>query len=230
MKDQWGRDWNTHIDKMENGIIYGHDINQFNERRDWCKLEKLIWITCSQEERFKRIGFENVPINKLEEFEELTQEYIADAIYYITYVNMDNSSDMSEQIINWILGPMAEIMNERKIKGPLSAVCSSIHLKEFLTAMTEGKFNKSMGKDAFREFIKNFNITALINNDKYKLADQNVIDSIVKSVYDANKEQFEKAKTDPKIINWLVGQVMKLSAGKAKAPEVRDRIIELMNR
>lgn len=216
--------WTDVIDNVNNGMIYGRSINQDGFVKHWMKIETPLWISRTIRERWDFLGFKSVPINKLIEFEDLTLEYFKSAIDYAVYAAGERS-DLHELVFNWILGPIAEIMNEKKIKGPLDNICDPFKLHEFLAAMTDGKFNKSMAKDAFREFIVNQDIKSLINNEKYKLADSNVIVSAINSVIENNADQFEKAKTDPKLVNWLVGQVMKAVAGKAKAPDVREALL-----
>lgn len=216
--------WTDVIDNVSDGMVYGHSVNQYGFKKNWMKLEHPYWITRNIKDRYSIIGFGSVPINKLIEFEDLTTEYFKSAIDYIVYAAGERL-DIHEIIINWILGPIAEIMNERKIKGPLEEICDSSNLHNFLSSMIDGKFNKTMAKDAFREFIIHQNIDTIINDDRYKLADNNIIVSAIESVISNNTEQFEKAKSDPKIVNWLVGQVMKAVAGKAKAPDVREALL-----
>lgn len=222
--------WTDVIDEIGEHMISGHSINQFGNRKYWTKLKTPLWITHPIRKRWDMVGFSSVPTSKLEEIEDLTEEYFREAVNYIVYSTDIDKTGMPEATINWILGPIAEIMNERKIKGPLDLICPSESLKIFLEAMYDNKFNKSKGKEAFRDFIKNdFDISNIIADEKYKLADASTITDAINKIIAANPDKFEQAKVDQKLINWLVGQVMKEVAGKAKAPDVRDALLKRIN-
>ena len=46
-------------------------------------------------------------------------------------------------------------------------------------------------------------------------------------VYDTEKEAIQKAKTDPHIINYLVGKIMQKTQGRIK-PELALKVCQLM--
>ena len=58
----------------------------------------------------------------------------------------------------------------------------------------------------------------------YKAVDINEIDSVLQKVIANNASQAEKAKTDPRIINWFVGQCMKELKGRGSALTITDKL------
>jgi aspartyl-tRNA(Asn)/glutamyl-tRNA(Gln) amidotransferase subunit B len=47
---------------------------------------------------------------------------------------------------------------------------------------------------------------------------------IIEQVLAANPENAEKVKSEPKLIQWFVGQTMKAAKGKAPAPVVLEKL------
>lgn len=64
----------------------------------------------------------------------------------------------------------------------------------------------------------------IVKLPQFQAADGSEIDAIIESVLAANPENAEKVKTEPKLIQWFVGQVMKASKGKAPAPVVLEKL------
>ena len=234
----------TVIERIDYNTGYIHGFTMYPEGRDpltaelpswsrnykhikWTRMIVPHWITKSLKDRWIDLGCGHLSIDRLEEFEDLCNDNLEDGIYYFinsAYDEHEQYPDLKELTLTWILGTMAEIMNERKI-SKLSSVTSALHLNMFLIALVEKKFNETKAKDAFRDFITDCDIERIIADSKYQVADQSIVNSAIETVIANNAEQFEKARTDAKLVNWLVGQVMKIVAGRAAAPEVRDAML-----
>lgn len=72
-------------------------------------------------------------------------------------------------------------------------------------------------------------LDAIISNPRFKAVDDSVIDQIIADVLAANPAQAEKAKSDTRVIQFFVGQVMKASKGKASAPVVQEKLRALLS-
>lgn len=193
----------------------------------WVRLIEPHWVTKTLVDRWRDMGCDELSFDRIEEFEDLCNDELEAGIYYFSAASYDPTEsypNLKEMTLTWILGSMAEIMNERKISS-LSQVTSALNLNVFLMALSDKKFNKTKAKDAFRDFIIDNNLERILNDSKYQVADQSIVNSAIETVITNNADQFEKAKTDTKMVNWLVGQVMKIVAGRAAAPEVRDAIL-----
>lgn len=61
----------------------------------------------------------------------------------------------------------------------------------------------------------------LLKDPRYAKADDSLVDSAVESVYNEHGHKYDGTE---KIFNWLVGQVMKATQGKAQAAAVREKL------
>ena len=57
-----------------------------------------------------------------------------------------------------------------------------------------------------------------------QVQDTSLIEQIVDDVIKENPAQVDKVKSNPKLIGWFVGQVMKKSEGKAN-PKIINKIV-----
>ena len=57
-----------------------------------------------------------------------------------------------------------------------------------------------------------------------QVTDEDLIEKLVEKIIADNPAQVEKAKLNPKILGWFVGQVMKESKGKAN-PKLTNQLL-----
>ncbi len=55
-----------------------------------------------------------------------------------------------------------------------------------------------------------------------QVTDLSAIEKVVDEIVAANPDKVEQARTNPKLVGWFVGQVMKASGGKANPQAVND--------
>jgi aspartyl-tRNA(Asn)/glutamyl-tRNA(Gln) amidotransferase subunit B len=55
-----------------------------------------------------------------------------------------------------------------------------------------------------------------------QVTDTSAIEKVVDEIIEANPAQVEKAKINPKLAGWFVGQVMKATGGKANPKAVNE--------
>ena len=58
-----------------------------------------------------------------------------------------------------------------------------------------------------------------------QVTDTGAIEAAVDEMIAANPDQVEKAKANPKLAGWFVGQVMKATGGKANPEAVNDLVM-----
>lgn len=220
----------TVVDKIENGMIYGYRYFQNDNgvqvgiKYRFMQIEKQPWFARGFAEKWKALELDHVSHSKLRDFEDIADGYKGlSAYYYFEGAAHTDKKMLGEPILNWILGPMTELMNERGIKK-FHDVMSPMQLNEFVSAMVAEKFNKNKAKEAFREFLEGFDMQVVYDNPKYKIMDAGIVDEAIKTVIENNPEMVLRAKSDARQINWLVGQVMKACQGQAKAPDVKTKI------
>jgi aspartyl-tRNA(Asn)/glutamyl-tRNA(Gln) amidotransferase subunit B len=60
------------------------------------------------------------------------------------------------------------------------------------------------------------------DGDMEQVTDLSAIEKVVDDIVGKNPDKVEQARSNPKLIGWFVGQVMKASGGKANPQAVND--------
>ena len=58
-----------------------------------------------------------------------------------------------------------------------------------------------------------------------QVTDTGAIEKAVLEIIKSNPDQVEKAKLNPKLVGWFVGQVMKVTGGKANPKTVNEIVL-----
>ena len=130
-----------------------------------------------------------------------------------------------KKVANWIT---TEIF--ARIKGGAKLDISKDNLVWIMKAVDEGKIQRNSAKDLL-SFVWGTNLNAEEEAKKQgilaDLSDDFVIEILDKVIKEKSQvvEQF-KREQDPKILNFLVGQVMKETRGKASAGYVMEKLKE----
>lgn len=124
----------------------------------------------------------------------------------------------SKTLSNWIMGELMRFLNEGKIEIEKSPI-SPANLVEMLKLIDKGVISGKMAKEIFEkmfktgrdasQIVKESGITQITNENELFGVIDNVIKKNPKSVDDFNEGK-EKA------LNFLVGQVMRYTKGRAK--------------
>ncbi|WP_417243130.1 Asp-tRNA(Asn)/Glu-tRNA(Gln) amidotransferase subunit GatB [Celeribacter sp.] len=94
--------------------------------------------------------------------------------------------------------------------------------------ITAGDISGKIAKDLFEiVYTEGGDPAAIVETRGMKqVTDMGAIEAAVDEVIAANPDQVEKAKANPKLAGWFVGQVMKASGGKANPAAVNKLIAE----
>jgi len=140
--------------------------------------------------------------------------------------------DNAKILSNWIMGELMRYLNEKKIEiedSPISPENLVVMLKLIDEGVISGKIAKDVfekmfksGKDALKIVTEN-GITQISNEDELIEIVDRVINENPKSIEDFNQGK-EKA------LNYLVGQVMRYTRGRAKPDFVFEAIKQRMKR
>ena len=124
----------------------------------------------------------------------------------------------SKVLSNWIMGELMRYLNEEKIEIDESPI-SPEKLVEMLKLMDEGVISGKMAKDVFEkmfktgkdasQIVKESGITQITDEDELF----EMVDKVIKENPDS-VEDFSKGKE--KALNYLMGQVMRYTKGRAK--------------
>lgn len=122
----------------------------------------------------------------------------------------DYSAGLKEQDAQWGAGTVNAAGLAALIKLVLADTISNRAAKDVLADMWE------TGKDAE---------TIVEEKGLKQVSDTGALETIIDALIAANPAQVEKAKQNPKLIGWFVGQVMKESGGKAN-PGLVNKLLQ----
>lgn len=132
----------------------------------------------------------------------------------------------SKTLSNWIMGELMRFLNEEKIEIEKSPI-SPENLVEMLKLIDKGVISGKMAKDVFEKMFKIGKDASQIvkENEITQITDENELFEVIDKVINENLgsiEDFNKGKE--KALNYLVGQVMRYTKGRAKPDFVFEAI------
>ena len=134
----------------------------------------------------------------------------------------------AKKAANWILSEVLAIADNR----PLAEVVSSDSLAELINEIEKGKISGKIAKQVFQELLNgDQSVNQIIESKGLKqISDSSEIEAIVDQVIADNTESVESYKAGKqKAIGFLVGQVMKVTQGKANPPMVNKILKEKLS-
>ena len=93
----------------------------------------------------------------------------------------------------------------------------NLHLKDLANAILDNKITRNSSKTALQEIVKTGKqISQIIQElDLGHVSDESTLSKIIDDIINEETEAVQQAKEKPETINYLVGQVMKKTKGKA---------------
>ena len=128
---------------------------------------------------------------------------------------------------NWILGAVSRVLNETKIEITQMPISPS-RLADLLMAIADQTISASAAKKIFDEALHSEEpITELIKRSGLaQVSDTTALEAFVDQVLQTHPEEVELYRGGKtKVLGFLIGQVMKASAGKAN-PEMINTIMK----
>jgi len=149
--------------------------------------------------------------------------------YYEKACSLYNNTKI---LSNWIMGELMRYLNEEKIEIEDSPI-SSENLVGLLILIDEGVISGKMAKIVFEKMFKTGKKASQIvkESEVIQITDKNELIEIVDRVISENPksiEDFNQGKE--KALNYLVGQVMRYTKGKAKPDFVFEAIKQRIKR
>ena len=139
-----------------------------------------------------------------------------------------NESDAKKKVANWVINNVLAVLNERDLKVAQCPVSPS-KLALIIKLVESGKISNNQAKEIFAVLFDNpdKNPQDIITELGFEPADSTLIESIVEEVIINNPEKVKEIQEgNEKLINWLTGQVMKASEGKANPKIIGDLLRE----
>ncbi|MDP2739447.1 MAG: Asp-tRNA(Asn)/Glu-tRNA(Gln) amidotransferase subunit GatB [Pseudorhodobacter sp.] len=130
-----------------------------------------------------------------------------------------------KQAANWVINELFGRLNKQGLaisQTPLSA----LQLGGVLDLIASGEISGKMAKDLFEILWTEGGTPAEVAtaHGMKQVTDTGAIEAAVDAIIAANPTQVEKARANPKLAGWFVGQVIKASGGKANPAAVNDLV------
>lgn len=117
---------------------------------------------------------------------------------------------------NWVLGDYAAGLKEQDMEWGEAKLGAS-DLAALIKLVLSDTISNRAAKDVLADMWESGKPAEQIVDEKglKQVSDTGALEAIIDELIAANPAQVEKAKENPKLIGWFVGQVMKASGGKA---------------
>ncbi len=124
---------------------------------------------------------------------------------------------------NWVINELFGRL-KRDDLGISESPISAVQLGAILDLLGKGEISGKIAKDLFEIVWTEGGDPAQIVEERgmKQVTDTGAIETAVDEVIAANPGQVEKAKQNPKLAGWFVGQVMKATGGKANPKAVNE--------
>ena len=126
---------------------------------------------------------------------------------------------------NWVINELFGRLNKEDLSIGESPV-SAVQLGGILDLLADDSISGKIAKDLFEIVWTDGGDPAKIVEERgmKQVTDTGAIEAAVDEVIAANPDQVEKAKANPKLAGWFVGQVMKATGGKANPKAVNELV------
>ncbi|MBV6514127.1 MAG: Aspartyl/glutamyl-tRNA(Asn/Gln) amidotransferase subunit B [Ignavibacteriaceae bacterium] len=131
---------------------------------------------------------------------------------------------------NWVMVDLMKVLNERKVGASESPV-SPESLADLINEIGKGTISSKIAKEVFADMVETGKEPLAIIKEKnlIQVSDPEEIKKIIRAVIDAAPAQAEEYRSGKeKVFGYFVGQVMKLSKGKANPALVNELLKEML--
>lgn len=132
----------------------------------------------------------------------------------------------AKAVSNWVMGEIAKHLNVEGIEIHQSKLTPA-HLTELLKLQDDGTISGKIAKTVFEEMFATGKMPSVVVKEQglVQITDESAIAAIAEQVITENPKSVDDFKNGKeKAIGFLVGQVMKLSKGKAN-PEMANKLL-----
>ncbi|WP_288928700.1 Asp-tRNA(Asn)/Glu-tRNA(Gln) amidotransferase subunit GatB [uncultured Maritimibacter sp.] len=124
---------------------------------------------------------------------------------------------------NWVINELFGRL-KKDDRDIADSPISPARLGQIVALIKKGDISGKIGKDVFEiAYTQDRDPEEIVETEGMKqVTDTGAIETAVDEVIAANPDQVEKAKQNPKLAGWFVGQVMKATGGKANPKAVNE--------
>ena len=130
-----------------------------------------------------------------------------------------------KQAANWVINELFGRLNKADLTIKESPI-STTQLGDILDLISKGDISGKIAKDLFEiVWTEGGNPSDIVDKRGMKqVTDTTKIEAAIDKIMTENPDQVTKAKENPKLAGWFVGQVMKATGGKANPKAVNEII------
>ena len=178
----------------------------------------------------------NIPELPDEKKERFIKEYLLSNYDAEVIVSDKTTSEYYESVVKgrtpklvatWVTGELFSVLNKKNISIQDSPVSADM-MGELLDNIESEKISNRLAKDIFEDMCETGKGPNLIIKEKglSQISDEGEIEKLVDEILDSNPENIEKYKNGKtKLLGFFVGEVMKLSRGKAN-PATLNKLLK----
>jgi aspartyl-tRNA(Asn)/glutamyl-tRNA(Gln) amidotransferase subunit B len=149
------------------------------------------------------------------------------AQYYEEVVRLSSSPKAAS---NWVMGDVLRFLNEEK-RDIRNCPITPAALAEMIRLIEEGTISGKMAKDIVEEMYKTGKLPKAIIAEKgmVQITDEGALGAAIQKIMDANPNQLKDYRAGKdKLFGFFVGQVMKVTQGKANPQVVNDLLKKML--
>ncbi|QIF01714.1 Asp-tRNA(Asn)/Glu-tRNA(Gln) amidotransferase subunit GatB [Roseimicrobium sp. ORNL1] len=132
----------------------------------------------------------------------------------------------AKKIANWVINELLGVLNANGVTLEQSPITPQA-LSELVAAVETGSISNNQAKEVFAEMFATGKTAAVVIKEKgfEQVSDTGALEKLCDDVIAANPAKVEEFKAgNDKVLNWMTGQIMKASGGKAN-PKVLGELL-----
>lgn len=146
--------------------------------------------------------------------------------FYSELFEKAHTEQNAKEIANIITTDLMGLVDTREKRE--QSKFTAQHLKDLADAIKTGKITRTLAKTALQELVSSGRpLSEIISEyDLGNVSDVSELSEIIEQIISEEKKAVQQAKDNPQTINYLVGQVMKKTKGKADPKTTLDLLKE----
>ncbi len=230
-----GREIEQHTRNYNAGISATEKMREKETEEDYGYIFDPDLTRQELDEQFRGQIKEDIPELPHEKFERFQEQYGLKEKLVESLVTEQELADDFEQLVEehdtdlvaaWLTGELKKTLNYNEFSYSESGVEYN-HLDYVISLLEENKISDRNAEELLRELVEEpRDPEQIVEEEDLLKADDSEVDSIVSDVIDENPDAVEDYESGEEgAINFLVGQVMQNSGGKADPKTAREKIL-----
>jgi aspartyl-tRNA(Asn)/glutamyl-tRNA(Gln) amidotransferase subunit B len=132
----------------------------------------------------------------------------------------------AKKIANWVINELLGVLNANGVTLDESPITPQA-LSELVAAVETGSISNNQAKEVFAEMFATGKTATVVIKEKgfEQVSDTGALEKLCDDVISANPAKVEEFKAgNDKVLNWMTGQIMKASGGKAN-PKILGELL-----